>query len=200
MVLNHVWGLFMQPREEWQAIRDERCSAGKCFCSHVLILAAIPVICGFIGTTQVGWEIGGREAIKLTTASALKISLVYYITILVAVFTIGKLIHWMGETYGTRPPLAQCIALAAYTATPLFLVGIMQIYPVLWLNLLVGLPALAYSVYLLYTGVPVMMEISEERGFLFSSAVLAVGLVTLVAVLAATVIMWSAGFGPVFTS
>jgi len=166
----------------------------------VLVLAAIPVVCGFIGTTQVGWEIGGREAIKLTTASALKISVLYYITMLVAVFTIGKLIHWMGETYGTKQPLAQCIALAAYTATPLFLVGIMQLYPLLWLNLLVGLPALAYSVYLLYTGVPVMMDISEERGFLFSSAVLAVGLVTLVAVLAATVIMWSSGFGPVFTS
>jgi len=200
MVLNHVLGLFTQPREEWKSIRDERCSVGKCFCSHVLVLAAIPVVCGFIGTTQVGWEIGGREAIKLTTASALKISVLYYITMLVAVFTIGKLIHWMGETYGTKQPLAQCIALAAYTATPLFLVGIMQLYPLLWLNLLIGLPALAYSVYLLYTGVPVIMEISEERGFLFSSAVLAVGLVALVAVLAATVIMWSAGFGPVFTS
>jgi hypothetical protein len=44
----------------------------------------------------------------------------------------------------------------------------------IWLNFVLGLPALAYMVYLLYTGVPVMMEIFEERGFLFSSAVLAV--------------------------
>ena len=106
----------------------------------------------------------------------------------------------MGQTYGAKQTLPQCIALAAYTATPLFLAGLMLLYPLLWLNLLLGLPALAYTVYLLYTGVPVMMGISRERGFLFASAVLAVGLVMLVGVLAATVILWGAGIGPVFAS
>jgi hypothetical protein len=76
----------------------------------------------------------------------------------------------------------------------------MLLYPVLWLNLLISLPALAYTVYLLYSGVPVMMGISKERGFLFSSAVLAVGLVMLVGVLAATVILWDIGIGPIYTS
>jgi hypothetical protein len=114
------------------------------------------------------------------------------------VFSIGALIHWMGKTYGSRQPLPQCIALAAYTATPLFLIGIMLLYPKLWLNMVIGLPALAYTVYLLYLGVPVMMGIPKERGFLFASAVLAVGLVMLVAVLVTSVILWGMGIGPVF--
>lgn len=196
MVLQHIWGLFAQPQEEWRAIRDERCTISKCYCSHVLLLAAIPVIAGFIGTTQVGWQIGTR-IFKLTPDSALIIAAGSYITMLVAVFSIGWLIHWMGQTYGARQPLPQCIALAAYSATPLWLIGIMWLYPVLWFNLLIGLPALAYSVYLLYTGVPIIMSIPEERGFLFSSAVLAVGLVTLVAVLAISAILWLSGLGPV---
>jgi hypothetical protein len=108
------------------------------------------------------------------------------------------MIHWMGKTYGTEQPLPRCMSLAAYVATPMFFVGIFEIMPILWLNFVLGLPALAYTVYLLYTGVPVMMEISEERGFLFSSAVLAVGLVTLVTVLAATAILWGSGFAPQF--
>ncbi|MDX1488624.1 MAG: YIP1 family protein, partial [Acidiferrobacterales bacterium] len=103
-------------------------------------------------------------------------------------------------TYGSKKPLAHGIALAGYTATPLFLVGVMQLYPLLWLNLIIGLPALAYTVFLLFTGVPIMMGISKERGFLFSSAVLAVGLVMLVGLLAASVILWSMGAGPAFTS
>lgn len=200
MFLKHVWGLFTHPVQEWQAIRGGRCSDSKCYYSHVFILAALPVIAGFYGTTQVGWEIGNRGVIKLTTDSALQISALYYITLLVGVFTIGKLIQWMGQTYDATQPLSICIALSTYTAMPLFLVGIVQIYPALWLNLVMGLPALAYSVYLLYTGVPVMMDVSKEQGFLFSSAVLAVGLVTLVAILAATVVLWGMGFGPVFTN
>ncbi|MDH3311385.1 MAG: YIP1 family protein [Gammaproteobacteria bacterium] len=198
MVLSHVWGLLAYPEKEWKTIRKESCTIGKCYCTHVLLLAAIPPIAGYIGTTQVGWQVVSREVHKLTPESGLWIAGLSYLTILVAVFTIGKLIHWMGQTYGAKQPLSQCIALAAYTATPLYLSGIMLLYPLLWLNLLLGLPVLAYTVYLLYTGVPIMMGIPRERGFLFSTAVLAVGLVTLVAVLAATVILWDIGAGPVF--
>jgi hypothetical protein len=75
----------------------------------------------------------------------------------------------------------------------------MELYPVLWLNMVLGIPALSYSVYLLYSGVPIMMGISTERGFLFSSAVLAVGLVSFVALLAVTAILWGMGLGPQFT-
>ncbi|MDH5648461.1 MAG: YIP1 family protein [Gammaproteobacteria bacterium] len=198
-MLHHVWGLFAHPQEEWKDIRKENCSIGRCYCSHVLILAAIPPLAGFIGTSQIGWRIGGGDLVRLTVESALALSFLYYLTMLVGVFTIGKLIHWMGQTYGAQQELPRCMGLAAYTATPLFIIGIMGLYPILWLNVLVGLPALAYTVYLLYTGVPIMMEISEDRGFLFSSAVLAVGLVSLVAILAATVVIWDAGIGPVFT-
>jgi cytochrome c biogenesis protein CcdA len=188
------------PEQEWKAIKKERCTIGKCYCSHVLLLALIPAAAGYIGTTMVGWQVTSREVQRLTPDSALQIAILFYITILVAVFTIGMLIHWMGQTYGSKQPLSQCIALAAYTATPLFLIGVMLLYPLLWLNLLLGLPALAYSVYLLYSGVPVMMGVTKERGFLFSSAVLAVGLVILVGVLAASVILWGVGLGPVFAS
>jgi hypothetical protein len=199
MFLQHVWGLLAHPAREWQAIHDERCTIGTCYCSHVLMLSAIPAVCGYIGTTQVGWQIGSHEVTTLTPQSALPIAVLFYITMLVGVFTVGKLMQWMGKTYGADKPLPQCIALSAYTATPLFLIGFAVLYPVLWLDMLLGLPALAYSVYLLYTGVPIMMEIPPERGFLFSTAVLGVGLVMLVGVMAASAILWSWGIGPVFT-
>ena len=200
MILDHVWGLLIRPEHEWKSIRKQRGTAFRSYFSHVALLAAIPAVCGYIGTTGAGWQIGAREPVKLTPDSALDIAITYYIVMLVAVFVVGKLIHWMGQTYGSKQALAQGVALAGYTATPLFLVGVMQLYPLLWLNMVVGLPALAYTVYLLYTGVPIMMGISKERGFLFSSAVLAVGLVMLVGLLAATVILWQIGIGPVFTT
>jgi hypothetical protein len=200
MVLNHVWGLMFRPKLEWKSIKAERCTIGKCFCSHVLILAAIPAIAGYIGTTQVGWSFGGFEVHKLTTQSALQIAILTYLTMLVAVFSLGKAIHWMGQTYGSKQTLPQAIALAAYAATPLWLMGFFFLYPVLWFNMLIGLPALAYTVYLLYSGVPVMMGVNQERGFMFASAVLAVGLVMLVTVLAAMAILWGMGIGPEVTT
>ena len=200
MVLNHVWGLFAHPKDEWKSIKGERCSVGKCYCSHVLLLAAIPAVAGYIGTTQVGWSFGGFEVHRLTVSSATQIALLTYLTMLIAVFSLGLAIRWMGQTYGSKQTLPQAIALAAYSATPLWIMGFFFLYPVLWVNMLIGLPALAYTVYLLYTGVPVMMGVNQERGFLFASAVLAVGLVMLVAVLGAMAMLWSMGIGPEVTT
>ncbi|NIR93265.1 MAG: YIP1 family protein, partial [Gammaproteobacteria bacterium] len=69
-MLQHVWGLFAHPEEEWKDIRKEDCTIGRCYCSHVLTLAAIPPIAGFIGTTQIGWRIGGGDPVTLSTNSA----------------------------------------------------------------------------------------------------------------------------------
>ena len=53
---------------------------------------------------------------------------------------------------------------------------------------------------LLYAGVPIMMEVPPERGFLYASAVLGLGLVALVAFLAGTIVLWDFGFAPEFVN
>ena len=200
MFIQHIVGLFTDPMGQWEKIREQHKSADGGSVAHIFVLAAIPAISGYIGTTQVGWRIGVGEPIRITGDSAFAIAIIYYLALLVGVFTIGWVIHLLGKAYEVEKPLSLCIALAAYAATPLFLIGIMEVYPVLWLNMLLGLPALAYTVYLLYSGLPIMMEISAERGFLYSSAVLAVGLISLVALLAMTALLWGMGLQPVFTN
>lgn len=196
-MLGHIWGLFARPETEWVRIREGHYSIGRIYLTHTLWLALIPPIGGFIGTTQVGWHIGVGDPIKLAVESALNIAILYYIALLIVAFSVGWMIHWMSRTYGAEQPLSQCIALASFTATPLFLSGIMALNPMLWLNLVIGIPVLGYTVYLFYTGVPIVMAIPPERGFLFSSAVVGFGLVALVALLAVTVLLWSIGFEPV---
>lgn len=198
-MIAHILGLFIHPTDEWRAIKDARMTLAQAM-TCVLVLAAIPVVCGFIGTTQFGWQIGTSATVRLSTSSASVIAVLYYIVIITAVLSVGWMIHWMGATYGAAQSLTQCIVLAAFIPVPLFLVGVFQLAPILWLNLIVNLPALAYTVFLLYLGIPVFMEIPAERGFLFASAVLAVGLVGLVGMLAVTVILWGIGVAPVFVS
>lgn len=200
MVLSHVWGLFFNPHKEWEVIRDERCSIGKCYASNVIFLAAIPPICAYIGSTTVGWKIGIGEAIKLTSDSAMQIAFAFYLALMIAIFVIGKAIHWMAQTYDAKPELAKCVVLASYIATPLFVSGISALYPVLWINMLIGLAAVAYTVYLLYIGIPTVMQIPKEQGFIFSTSVLTVGMVGLICVLAITVILWGSGMAPAYTN
>jgi hypothetical protein len=44
------------------------------------------------------------------------------------------------------------------------------------------------------------MNIPKERGFIYASSVITVGLVLAVVVLVSTVIVWGSGLGPVYTN
>ena len=199
MILNHVWGMLTHPRSEWQTIRDEGCSVARCYAGHVLLLAAIPALSAYIGATRVGWRVGAGDPLRLTPESALPIALLFYLAMLAGVYAMGRLIHWMAATYGASPTPAEGVVLAAHAATPLFMVGIVALYPVVWLQMIFGYVAVGYAIYLLYTGVPIAMHIPRERGLLFSTAVVTVGLVFVVGLLAATVVLWDTGVGPEFT-
>lgn len=198
MLLTQSVGLFLDPVKQWETVRDSDFTVANVVFGHTAILGLISPICSYIGTTKVGWTIGYSEVVRLTSASALSISIIFYITIVVGILALGKLIHWMSNTYGSAESLAKCVSLASLPATPLFLVGLAQLYPVLWINFLIGLPALAYSVYLLYSGTEIVMKLTRELAFLMASAILAACLVALVAVLASTVVLWELGFEPGF--
>ncbi len=198
-MFGHIVGLFSNPVNEWQEIRkkleDDTCQ----YTMLVFLLALLPPVCGFIGTTQFGWQIGTAAPVKLTVSSALTISVGYYFAIVLGIFIMGYVIKWMGQTYVKSVRLSEAVALAAFVSVPLLLVGVFELYPILWLNFLVGLMALGYSVYLLYTGLPIMMDIPKEKGFLYATAILGFGMVALVGMLVITALLWGVGLEPSFT-
>ena len=200
MSLTNAIALLYGPSQVWKKISEQKQSIAQIYFTFLIFFAAIPPVSAFIGSTYVGWSIGDGATHKLTTESALYLSIVAYIAILVAVLVLAAFVQWMAKTYGASPTLADCVALTAYSCTPLFLVSIMGSFPILWLDMLFSLVAIAMSVNLLYKGVPEIMGINQEKGFLFASSILTVCMVSLVGMLAITIIFWGSGLSPVFTS
>lgn len=199
-MISHVAGLFTHPVREWKEIRDAEESLSHLYFAHVLFLALIPPVSMYLGTTKVGWTIGSGSPVMLTESSAMVMSVLTYLALLTGIGVIGAFIDWMSRTYDSSPGLTRSIVFAAYTATPLFLAGLCALYPNVILVMLVGIAAIFYTVYLLYSGIPIFMGISEEEGFVYASSILTIGLVMLVALMAITVLIWSFGFGPQYVS
>lgn len=201
-ILQHTLGILLRPHAEWSAIRNEKNSFLQVFISHVPFLALIPAICAYIGVTQVGWTIADGDPVKLTPASAASLCALSYVALLAGVYLLGEFINWMSKTYGVQDDAEQRhykgTALAVYVSTPVLLAGVANLYPELWLVIAVMGLAGAYSVYLIYQGIPILMNISKEQAFMYASSVVTVGLVLLVSVLVTTVVIWGMGIGPVY--
>lgn len=199
MYLQNAVMLLVRPGRAWHTIAAENMGLGRRLVTHTMLLALIPAIAWYFGATEQGWVIGSGERQYMTPDSALPICTLFFLAMIAGVVFVGYMIHWMAQTYEGESSLAKGVAIVTYTATPFFIGGILGLYPILWLDILIGVLVGCYAVYLLYIGVPVVMKVSPERGFLFASAVIAVALVGFVAVLGATVILWDFGFEPVYT-
>ena len=199
-MIQHTFGLLVRPSAQWRTVADLPESSLKTLLLYPCFLAILPAVAWYYGTTQIGWSVGDEgETIKLTTQSARQICILFYLTMVACVSAIGYFIHWMSETYGAESTITKGIVIAGLTATPLFLAGLVGFHPVLWLDMLVGVTAVCWSVYLMYLGIPIVMNIPEERGFLFSSAVLGVAMVILICLMVGSVILWDFGAAPAFT-
>ncbi|MDZ7902078.1 MAG: hypothetical protein U5L01_05835 [Rheinheimera sp.] len=77
-----------------------------------------------------------------------------------------------------------------YAVTPLLCTGFAWLFPEGWFLLLVGLLGLMYSIYLLFLGTPILLEIPDERGFMFSTTLVSAGLVLLALLFFANAFVW----------
>jgi hypothetical protein len=199
MLVKHLWGLYVQPKSEWIEI-DTHHESLLSVVVNLCLLAFIPAISAWYTATVTGWQLGVGETTYLSASSAglMAVGMVFASIFLVTTFAI--FVQWMASNFGASASFSQSLELTTYTAAPIFVTGIVALIPIPWVMMMALLVGVAFSVRSLYTGVPIIMHITEERGFIYASSLLTVGLVLFVATMAFTVIMWSLGLGPEFIS
>jgi len=193
-------GILFSPAEAWADIAQNATSVARPLLTHTVPWALVPALSWYYGVTQVGWQFGEEPVQRMSAESAAKICALFYFAMLSGVVFLGYMIHWMAATYAaSRSSFARGVTIVTYTATPFFLAGLLGLYPALWLDITVGVAVGCHCVYLLYLGVPIVMDIPPERGFLFASAVVAIALVGVVATMGGTALLWDFGAEPVYT-
>lgn len=198
-MFSNVLGIIATPGKQWRSFADHAPESALRAIQYTLLLAIIPTIAWYWGTTHVGWQVGDGDTIKLSTSSARGIFPFFYLAMVSAIVFIGWMIHWMASSYGADSSTGKGIAITGLAATPLFLAGAVGFYPIFWVALVLGVVSVCYTMYLLYLGIPIVMKIPEERAFLFASAIVAVCMVAVIVMMGASVILWDMGLAPVFT-
>ena len=171
-------------------------SAARILFGYTLLILLLPPVCSWIGGYSFGWRLGAADPLYFSASTLWLISLGYFIALVFGFVSTAVLSRWMAGTYGARTSIGLHFALITIVGQPLALASVAHIFPNVFFNVIVLIPTMIWSMYLLYTGIPVVLNVPPERGMLMASSLVGWLLVAAVSLLGLTVGLWTAGIGP----
>lgn len=187
--------ILFSPNEVFQAVARESPPASRVFFRFALWLGILPPLFAYFGTMKFGWRLG-VEPVYLPQPTVLAICAAYFGALLLGFLSSAVVARWMASTYDASQSLGRSLALMTIVGAPLAVGSLVHLFPHAFLNVLVLVPVMIWSMYLLYRGLPVVLGTGPNRGMLMASALIAYLLVALVSLLGITVALWGSGLGP----
>ena len=156
-LVERVKAILLTPKTEWPVIEREPGDAAYLFANYVAILAAIPAVCGFIGTVIAGGPL----------FAALIAAVVKYILTFVAIYIVALIVDALAPTFAGQKNFSNALKVTVYSYTPSWLAGVFLLIPGLRLLTILGL----YGLYLLWLGLPSLMKSPEDKAIGYTAAV-----------------------------
>jgi len=155
-----VISILTKPQVEWPTIAAEHGTVAGICSGYVMILAAIPAIATFIGTTVFGVTLPLIGTYRVGIVQGFTTLVLTYVLSVVAVYVAAFVVQKLAPTFQSDPNLVQAYKLVAYAMTPSWVAGVLYIIP--QLGLLVMLAGL-YGIYLFYLGVTPVMKTPQDK-------------------------------------
>ena len=160
--------LLLRPRREWAVIDREPVKFRRLFLGYAAPLALVPILAPGVGLLlfDAGW-IGEM----FEPWSMAEVVLIGYLMSLGFVVLLALSVQLLAPVFGGRSSWAQAFKVAVYAQTATWAAGAFNILPALsGLSFVLGL----YSLYLLYTGMPVLMKTLHGRALPYAAVVVLV--------------------------
>ncbi len=191
-----IFRLLMRPAGVFEELSDTRPDPHVVFFRYLVWLAVIPPIFAYIGASNFGWRLGAAQPIYPDGGDLVIISMIYFFVLIFGFVSTAMVAQWIAATYGARHSLGIHFALVTIVAAPLVAGSIIHLFPHIFVNVVVFIPAVMWSMFLLYRGLPVVLKISPERGMLMASALIGYLMVATVSFLGLIVALLGRGIGP----
>ena len=166
-----VKDILFSPKTAWPVIREEQTDVTTLYTQYLMILALIPVVSGFIATSLIGFNLLG-QTYRVSLFSGIINMVIGYVLWLLMVYVMALLADVLAPTFNAQKNPMNALKLISYSSTPCMVAGILALLPVP--SALISLAAAAYSIYLLFLGIPVVMGASREKALPYT-AVLVIG-------------------------
>jgi hypothetical protein len=164
-ILDRVKAILLKPVDTWPVIKSEAKTEKQIYTEYVMILAAVPLVAGFLGQWLFGYGLPFFRGISWMVVA--------YALSLVGVFVMAKIVDALAPSFQGQKSGVNSLKLVAYSMTASWVIGVVAIIPSLAPLQILGL----YSIYLFYVGLPHLMECPADKTLVYTIAVLIIGIV-----------------------
>ncbi len=168
-LLSRIKNLVLSPKTEWPVIAPEPTTVAQLYAGYVMPLALLAALLGFLRMSVLGVSTAFGGSFRMPISSGLTYTLMMFVSALFGVFVVGLIINALAPTFSGTKDQRQALKVAAYSLTPALLSSVLALSPILptLLQLLAGL----YGIYVLYLGLPVLLQSPKEKAFGYTASV-----------------------------
>jgi hypothetical protein len=168
-LLSRLKNIVLSPQTEWPVIASEPTAASQLYVGYVMPLAVLAALMGFLRMSVLGVNSAFGSSFRMPISSGLTYTVMMFVSALFGVFIVGLVINALAPTFSGTRDQRQALKVAAYSLTPAMLSSVLALSPILptLLQLLAGL----YGIYVLYLGLPALMQSPKEKSFGYTASV-----------------------------
>ena len=168
-LLSRIKNIILGPSAEWQVIAPEPTTASQLFVGYVMPLAVVAALIGFLRMSVLGVNSAFGGSFRAPIGTGLTYTVLMLVSALVGVFVVGLIINALAPTFSGTKDQRQALKVSAYSLTPALVSSVLALSPILptLLQLIAGI----YGIYVLYLGLPVMMQSPKEKAFGYTASV-----------------------------
>ena len=174
-VIERAKAILLKPAETWPLIDAEPATVASIYKEWLIIIAAIPVVCHFIGMSVVGYGFFGY-GFRTPIVAGLVGAVVSYAIFMIMAFLLALLVDALAPSFGGTKNQVASMKVVAYGLTAGCVAGVLYLLPSMLLSLLVFLAG-CYGVYVFYLGLPVLMKCPQDKAVGYTAVVIVIAIV-----------------------
>lgn len=176
-----VKGILISTRAEWEIVASEEPDTSSLMLRYVLFLALIPAVAIFIYTGLLGEMVMGFRVRSMS--GGIVHGILQLVSAITSVYVISFITAWLAPHFDGQRNMGRALPLIAYSMTPMWLVGISHILPSAqtFKDIAIIIGGL-YAIYLIFKGLPIMMDVPEKKAPGYTLAILLTGFVVMLGI------------------
>lgn len=170
-----VVGILTRPADEWPAIAAEQTDPVALMTGYAAPLAAIPAVCRLIGLNVIGAWLPLVGTYRVGIVRSILSAIVSWLLSLAVLYVAAIVVERLAPTFKSSRGIVPALKLVVYASTPVWIVGVLNLFPVFVpLTLLAAL----FAAYLFSVGLPSVAHTPADQviPYMFVATLIAIAL------------------------